>query len=607
MGHLCFVTSRSAVGERASSPHRILFGLAVLILGSPLFAAEPRFTASLDRDSIILGEGVTLTMRFEGGAPKALPSLPQVPGLQVGQGISTSINTSTGPQGTTSVHSYSLTIVPQQAGEFTIPALTADVGDRALSSEPLKLKVAQSDPATPATNAADRPAFLQLVLPKTQAFLGEALVAELRLYLRGDVQNVTEVQLPPLTTEGFNTSKFIEGQRFQRQIGNAPYNVIPLQVALTPIKTGTFTAGQAKGSLVAHIIVNRQRRDIFDGFFGPPTQARKTELSLEEQKIEVLPLPSENVPPGFAGAVGNFSMTFTAGPTNIAAGDPITVKVRIAGKGHLESLSLPEESAWRDFKIYPPTSQVETSDPLGLQGAKNFEQIVVPQSADVKELPPLSFSYFDPEQKRYRTLTQPAVPLMVRPGGSAPAPTVIAAQNTSQDQAPAQDIVHIKPRLGALAQIDLPLIQRPWFIGLQAVPIIALLTAVAWRKRADMLANNPRLRRQRAVAQLVRQGVHDLRRLAAENNSDQFFATLFRLLQEQLGERLNLPASAITEAVIEERLVPRSVSEKLLSDLQELFQACNFARYAPIKTSQELAAFIPKFESVIRDLESLQI
>jgi len=40
-----------------------------------------------------------------------------------------------------------------------------------------------------------------------------------------------------------------------------------------------------------------------------------------------------------------------------------------------------------------------------------------------------------------------------------------------------------------------------------------------------------------------------------------FFATLFRLLQEQLGERLELPASSITEAVIEEHLRPRGVPE----------------------------------------------
>ena len=43
-------------------------------------------------------------------------------------------------------------------------------------------------------------------------------------------------------------------------------------------------------------------------------------------------------------------------------------------------------------------------------------------------------------------------------------------------------------------------------------------------------------------------------------SSDEFFAVLFRLLQEQLGERLDLPASAITEAVIEERLSPLGIS-----------------------------------------------
>jgi hypothetical protein len=81
----------------------------------------------------------------------------------------------------------------------------------------------------------------------------------------------------------------------------------------------------------------------------------------------------------------------------------------------------------------------------------------------------------------------------------------------------------------------------------------------------------------------------DLQRLAAENNSDEFFATMFRLLQEQLGERLDCPASAITEAVIEEKLRPRGAGEGMLNELRELFQMCNLVRYAPIKSSQELA------------------
>jgi hypothetical protein len=74
-----------------------------------------------------------------------------------------------------------------------------------------------------------------------------------------------------------------------------------------------------------------------------------------------------------------------------------------------------------------------------------------------------------------------------------------------------------------------------------------------------------------------------------------------------LGERLDLPASAITEAVIEERLRPHQVPESTLESLQELFQACNLARYAPVQSSQQLAALIPKVKSVLREVQELDL
>ena len=68
-----------------------------------------------------------------------------------------------------------------------------------------------------------------------------------------------------------------------------------------------------------------------------------------------------------------------------------------------------------------------------------------------------------------------------------------------------------------------------------------------------------------------------------------------------------MPASAITEAVIEERLRPRGVPEGTLTTLQELFQTCNLARYAPTTSSQELAGIIPKLESVLRELQTIEV
>ena len=76
--------------------------------------------------------------------------------------------------------------------------------------------------------------------------------------------------------------------------------------------------------------------------------------------------------------------------------------------------------------------------------------------------------------------------------------------------------------------------------------------------------------------------------MAAENKSDEFFATLFRLLQEQLGERLDCPASSITESVVDERLARWARRSRCLNGLRELFQLCNQARYAPIRGTREL-------------------
>jgi len=141
---------------------------------------------------------------------------------------------------------------------------------------------------------------------------------------------------------------------------------------------------------------------------------------------------------------------------------------------------------------------------------------------------------------------------------------------------------------------------------LQGVPLLTWLSLLIIRKRKESLANNPRLRRQRQVAQRIRDGLKELRQLAEAQQSEAFFATLFRLLQEQLGERLDLPASAITEAVIEEKLRARNLAPETMTALHELFLTCNQARYAPRRSSQELASHIPKLENVLHQLQQLK-
>lgn len=571
-------------------------------------ASAATFTASLDRDTITQGENATLSLAFGGGQPQNPPSPPQIANLQIAYiGPSSQFSVING-QVSSSV-TYNFTIIPRQPGDYTIPAITADVGGEKLISQPLTLKVLKPSAPTPdAVNSGSQLAFLKLVLPKKEMFAGETVAAQMQVYILNRVQGMNGLQLTSFPAEGFSVGKMVQGQRRSTQIGNAVYTVIPVSFTVKALKPGTLTLGPVTASATVELPSANGRRDMFDpfGMFGRNEEKQIT-MATDPETIQSIPLPRDNVPPGFAGAVGTYTMSLSAGPTNVAAGDPITVKIQISGRGSIDSLTLPDQPGWHEFKTYPPTTKVDLTDALGLQGAKTFEQIITPQNSDIKALPPVSFAFFDPDQKSYRTLTQPAVPLVVRPGGSTPAPTILSANRGSQDNnPPTQDIVPIKQRLGTIAQIGSPLIEEKWFLTLQGVPLLAFLSLVVWRRRAEHLANNPRLRRQRKVEQIVREGLQQLRLLAQENKSEEFFATLSRVLQEQLGERLDVPATAITEAVVDERLRPLGVPEATLEPLGELFQTCNLARYAPVKTSQELAALIPKLESTLNALKQLR-
>jgi hypothetical protein len=180
------------------------------------------------------------------------------------------------------------------------------------------------------------------------------------------------------------------------------------------------------------------------------------------------------------------------------------------------------------------------------------------------------------------------------------------ANKTANEEKPAQDILPIKEKLGSLVASKTLLVAQPVFLAVQTVPVLAFLAAFVWRKRADNLANNPRLRRQRAVAALIASGLIDLKNHAAANQPDEFFAALFRLLQEQLGERLDCPASAITEDVVDGHTLLRNAPAALRAALHEQFQLCNQARYAPVRGSSELNSVAAQFEKLIGQLREVK-
>ena len=388
-------------GSRSRFGLRLLFAVLLLMLWSaPSALCAASFTATLDRENVTVGESATLTLKYEGGQPRSFPAPPALPNLQIaGGGTSQNISIVNGEYSASISQVFALT--PTQPGEFIIPALKAEIGGQVLTTQPLKLTAVKA-PTSAADTAGDKLAFFKLFVPKKEVFVGEILEAEFQVYVRdglanGDriLQYFNQFEGCPLKAEGFSIIKTAHAQLRRARAGNSTYGVATLVTSLSPVKTGSLTINTMEMTVVLQIpLPNQRRRDPFDpmGFFQQmQVEERRVTLTAEPVTLTALPLPKENIPANFNGAVGNYSMTLSAGPTNVAAGDPVTVKVQISGRGAFDSLALPEQSAWREFKTYPPTTKVDTTDALGLQGTKTFEQVVVPQNRG--DHPPLLLAF----------------------------------------------------------------------------------------------------------------------------------------------------------------------------------------------------------------------
>jgi hypothetical protein len=138
------------------------------------------------------------------------------------------------------------------------------------------------------------------------------------------------------------------------------------------------------------------------GSFGSMRFETPFTLSVAPVTIRVSPLPPPPRDAVFSGAVGQFSFSAHASPTNLAAGDLVKVVSRIAGRGWTDNVVAPRLSPGGAFRVYEPR-------PLPSQPGETpelrFEQTLVPQTTNATEVPALGFTYFDPAAGTYRTST----------------------------------------------------------------------------------------------------------------------------------------------------------------------------------------------------------
>ena len=579
---------------------RILaFSFALLFTANALGQSV---SASLDRATTTVGESVNLSIVCTDFTPSSQPVLPSIPGLRFASaGTSRQFQFTNGKR--TSSYTLNYQISPLKPGNYSISPIQVRYDTRLLRPKPLTLRVLPAGQRPQNDDGLSQYAFVRLLPSKTGAYVGEVIPVEIQLYYIDGVN----VQMPELTADGFNVTAFPKHKASRMQKGNRIYQVLTFQTAATPLKAGQLELGPVKQSMVLRVRKRQSRsspfNDPFDGFFDRYQQV-SVELEAEAQSITVKPLPSEGQPAGFNGAVGRYTMQAKASPLEVTVGDPVTVNIQISGQGAIDSLNLPKLD-WPSFKSYEPSVTTNKNNPLGLLGTRTFEQVVIPESNKITEVPRIEFSFFDPVTAQYRVLAKGPFPLKVNPSDEPIAPLVegnTARETSEPDSPPQTDILTIQHHLGSLGQA-LPLVARPNFWLLQSIPLLLWLGALLWRRKTNVLANNPRLRRKRQVAERTRAGLAKLDNLAEQEETAEFHAELADLLREQLGLRLDIPAEGITADIVHSPAASNKLDEGTRSDIRKLFAASDQAAYARSQTTGELNANLALLKEVFSALK----
>lgn len=225
------------------------------------------------------------------------------------------------------------------------------------------------------------------------------------------------------------------------------YLVLSAQRTLIPLRAGRFSLGPA------HIQVEEITRYTRD-LFGRRSAADTKRLLARDlaRTLVVEPPPFEGRPASFAGAVGRgFSFDVAADRSVVQVGDPIALTFTIGGDGNMETLGLPALAAAGGLS--PDQFRLPDGDLFGdvdeAARSKSFQVAVRVLDESVSEIPAISFSWFDPEQRRYETTQSRPIALSVRPAQVVAAGDVVSATSPEVREQAAARTGDSRPRTGS--------------------------------------------------------------------------------------------------------------------------------------------------------------
>ena len=613
----------------------IFFAFGIALMG---FAEDVVFKATAP-SQVIVGRPFQLTYSVNDRSRDL--RAPEFTDFDVLAGPYTSTSSSTsfvnGHRTSSFSQTYTYTLMAQRAGTFTIGPATIKVDGENIQSNGVRIQVLPEDeePSQQSNSGAVQQSggrsnseavqqsegrsnseniFVRTIASKTRVHEQEALLVTYKLYFANvDVAQLTNnTKLPEFT--GILKQDLEQGDiqtQLEHYNGRNYQTAVLYRTILYPQHSGDIQIDPARFEAVIRVQTQQRARSIFDDFFATYTNVTKM-LTAPGVTIHVSALPSGK-PAGFSGGVGKFTLTPSISQTELQANEAVTIKIDISGSGNMKLLKTPAIDWPEGFEPYDPkvTNNYKTTT-SGVSGTKSIEYLAIPRSAGEYTIPAVSFSYFDIEDKAYRTLSTPEYTINVKrganeqsAGGNQPSAVVSYTQKEDIKQL-GTDIRYIDTKPLKITNHKSQITNTGFIWLWYVVPlIIALVLLIVLRKQIKENADITRVRYKHAN-KVAQKRLKAAQQALKANDKNAFYAAIEQAAWTYLSDRLSIPTADLNKENIASLLRQKGVNEALIAEVKNVLSTAEFARYAP-STDHAMDDLYKATTNLINNLENEKI
>ena len=477
---------------------------------------------------------------------------------------------------------YTYVIQPLRKGSFTIPSASVSYNGEIIKSNTVRIVVSDAieipeDPDDP-RYVAQQNIHLVAEVSDLRPYVGESISVVYKLYVNTNfvnVQNTREVSSPSFN--GF-WNQNIEVKKWVAQNGNyggKPHRfVIVRKTVLIPHKAGKLEIEPLEMEITAGIPMGR--RDFFGNMLMNDVSFT---LTSGKKVINVKQLPAENKPFNFAGAVGDYKFSVTPSKTDLNANESAQIAVELKGQGNLKLVKLPGIETASGLEVYDPEHKESIKTTLrGLTGKIVDQYAVVPQSRGKFKIPGVSFSYFNPKDEKYHSVTTDPIVLNALQGREMSDETVQSNRQTVVSNEGDIRYIHLKSNFVS-TQRESDFFGSDLFYFLMILPLLSIPLGIFIGKKkkqrdGDIIGN-----KRRKADRLARKFLSQARKQLGKKEA--FYIALEKALHNYLKAKLHVETSEISKEKIAEILRAKKVDETIIQEFSTVLANCDFARYAP--------------------------